>query len=321
MIDQEEGGVDSSLLEEELDDPDDLLVEPDPTALEVEPPLLGRPIQPDDSSIDTYFRSISRNTLLTAAEEKALAQQAQGGNLKARNTLAEKNLRLVISIARKYLGLGMALEDLIQEGNLGLFRAIEGFEPARGYRFSTYATWWVRQHITRSISCKVRPIRVPVHTHEAYHKIKQASRQLQQELGHDPTHEQIALHLGMPVKKVALTYAQMRDVLSLDMPSGTERDDGTLMDVMRDQDLSIEETVIDRQLRESLLMAMAILTEREQLIIRARYGFDDGIPQSLAAIGTKFGITRERVRQIEAKALKRLRGPLAKRSLDAYYAG
>lgn len=268
----------------------------------------------DMDSFKLYLKEIGRYDLLTSEGEVALAKQIQEGDVLARNKLAESNLRLVISYAKKYVGRGLSLHDLVQEGNLGLMKAVEKFDYTKGYRFSTYATWWIKQAITRAIADNGRTIRIPVHMVEQLNKIHRAERTLVQELGTEPTSEQVAKYLGMTVDHLTSIRQQTAEPVSLDMPVG-EEDDSTIQDFCTDDSKTPEDEITQMALRDQLEKSMSCLVPRERDILRMRFGLDDGVPKTLEQVGLEFGVTRERIRQLESKALKKLRNPKVSRKL------
>ena len=262
-----------------------------------------------DDPVRMYLKEIGKVDLLSAEEEYTLAQRMAEGDEYARNRLVEANLRLVVSIAKKYSGRGMLFLDLIQEGNIGLMKAVEKFDCTKGFKFSTYATWWIRQAITRALADQARTIRIPVHMVENINKVIRASRQLLQELGHEPQPEDIAERLEMEPDRVREILKIAQEPVSLETPIG-EEEDSHLGDFIQDEDApEPAEAVSSMLLREQLLEVLGTLTEREEKVLRLRFGFDDGRPRTLEEVGGIFGVTRERVRQIEAKALRKLRHP------------
>ncbi len=276
---------------------------------------------PLDDPIRLYLREIGRVDLLTAAEEVNLAKNVEAGSMAARDHLIRANLRLVISVAKKYYGRGMSLLDLIQEGNTGLMRAVEKFDYRRGYKFSTYATWWIRQAVTRSIADQARTIRVPVHMAEIINKVGRVSHRLVQENGEEPTPEEIALELGITAEKVELAMNAARHPVSLEAPLGPERD-GHLGDLLGDPAaLPPADAASHQMLKEAVDAALASLSDREHRILKLRFGLDDGHPRTLEVVGLEIGVTRERIRQIEAKALRKLRHPSRARTLKDYIDG
>jgi len=260
-----------------------------------------------NDSVRMYLSEIGRVDLLTADEEIDLANRIAKGDAAAKQKLAEANLRLVVSIAKKYIGRGLSFLDLIQEGNIGLFRAVEKFDPTRGFKFSTYATWWIRQAITRAIADQARTIRIPVHMVETINKLTHTQRRLLQEFGREPTVEELASELDMDVKKVRHIMKISQDIVSLEAPVGAE-EDSKLGDFIQDEDATSPSDATNRQLmKENIHSMLQYLTPREQKIIRMRFGLDDGIGHTLEEVGREFGVTRERIRQIEAKILQKLK--------------
>lgn len=276
---------------------------------------------PDGISIDDpvrmYLKEIGKVPLLSAEEEIVLAQRMQEGDQEAKKKLAEANLRLVVSIAKRYVGRGMLFLDLIQEGNLGLIKAVEKFDYTKGFKFSTYATWWIRQAITRAIADQARTIRIPVHMVETINKLMRVSRQLLQELGRDPQPEEIAKRMEMPVSKVREIMKISQEPVSLETPIGEE--DSHLGDFIPDEDIPVPaEAAAFTLLKEQLIEVLDTLTEREQKVLRLRFGLDDGRARTLEEVGKEFSVTRERIRQIEAKALRKLRHPSRSKKLKDY---
>ena len=305
----------------ESDTEDDIIldVEDEPTEEELENIEMA---VPDGVSIEDpvrmYLKEIGKVPLLTAEEEKDLAMKMEAGDMEAKKRLAEANLRLVVSIAKRYVGRGMLFLDLIQEGNLGLIKAVEKFDYRKGYKFSTYATWWIRQAITRGIADTAKTIRVPVHMVETINKTLRTSRMLLQELGREPTNEEIAKKMNMPVAKIDEILKTSRDPVSLDTPIG-EEEDSQLGDFIEDESLlSPVDSASFSMLKEELEEAMASLTERERNVIKLRFGLDDGKTRTLEEVGKEFNVTRERIRQIEAKALRKLRHPSRSRKLKDF---
>jgi len=265
-----------------------------------------------------YLKEIGRINLLSSDEEYEYAIQAEQGDEYAKRMLAESNLRLVVSIAKRYVGRGMLFLDLIQEGNIGLMKAVEKFDPAKGYKFSTYATWWIRQAITRAIADQARTIRIPVHMVETINKLARIQRQLTQELNREPTEEELAKKIGLSVEKVREVYKISQDPVSLETPIG-EEDDTHLGDFIRDErSMSPEEYATIEMLKEELSGVLLTLTEREEKVLRLRFGLDDGQCRTLEEVGQVFNVTRERIRQIEAKALRKLRHPSRSRKLKDF---
>jgi len=265
-----------------------------------------------------YLKEIGQIKLLTLEEEGELADRITSGDEEAKNILAEANLRLVVSIAKRYVGRGMLFLDLIQEGNIGLMKAVEKFDVTKGYKFSTYATWWIRQAITRAIADQARTIRVPVHMVETINKLARVQRQLTLELNREPSEEELAKKMGTSVEKVREIYKISQDPVSLETPIG-EEDDSHLGDFIKDErNLSPEEFATNEMLKDEISQVLETLTEREEKVIRLRFGLEDGKPRTLEEVGQMFGVTRERIRQIEAKALRKLRHPSRSRKLRDY---
>jgi len=260
-----------------------------------------------NDSVRMYLSEIGRVELLTGDEEIRLAKRIAKGDPVAKQKLAEANLRLVVSIAKKYIGRGLSFLDLIQEGNIGLFRAVEKFDPKRGFKFSTYATWWIRQAITRAIADQARTIRIPVHMVETINKLTHTQRRLLQELGREPTVDELASEMDMDTKKVRHILKISQDIVSLEAPVGAE-EDSKLGDFIEDDEAISPSEATNRQImKENIRYMLQYLTPREQKIIRMRFGLDDGIGHTLEEVGREFGVTRERIRQIEAKILQKLR--------------
>lgn len=268
--------------------------------------------------VKTYLREIGSIRLLSLEEELELAQKVSNGDERAKDKLTEANLRLVVSVAKRYLGRGMGLLDLIQEGNLGLIKAVEKFDYSKGFKFSTYATWWIRQAITRAIADQSRTIRIPVHMVETMNKVRKVSGQLLHNNGHEPTPEEVAEELEISTEKVREIMRASQDPLSLETPLG-EEDDNHLGDMIPDTDGSepVEETSL-KLLREHLLEVLQTLTPREQKVLKMRFGLCDGKPRTLEEVGLEFDVTRERIRQIESKALRKLRHPTRCKKLKDY---
>lgn len=277
---------------------------------------------PDSISIEDpvrmYLKEIGKVSLLSAEEEIELAKKMELGDQEAKKRLAEANLRLVVSIAKRYVGRGMLFLDLIQEGNLGLIKAVEKFDYRKGYKFSTYATWWIRQAITRAIADQARTIRIPVHMVETINKLIRVSRQLLQELGREPSPEEIAAEMNMPVERVREILKISQEPVSLETPIG-EEEDSHLGDFIQDDNVPVPaDAAAFTLLKEQLVEVLGTLTEREQKVLRLRFGLDDGRARTLEEVGKEFNVTRERIRQIEAKALRKLRHPSRSRKLKDY---
>ena len=305
---------------EELDDVDDSdIVLTDEDDVDMEKIDLS---VPDGISIEDpvrmYLKEIGKVPLLSADEEVELAKRMAEGDEDAKKRLAEANLRLVVSIAKRYVGRGMLFLDLIQEGNLGLIKAVEKFDYHKGFKFRTYATWWIRQAITRAIADQARTIRIPVHMVETINKLIRVSRQLLQELGREPTPEEIAAELDMPVERVREILKISQEPVSLETPIG-EEEDSHLGDFIQDDNVPVPaEAAAQTLLKEQLDEVLDTLTEREQKVLRLRFGMDDGRARTLEEVGKEFDVTRERIRQIEAKALRKLRHPSRSRKLRDY---
>lgn len=272
-----------------------------------------------DDSVRLYLREIGKIPLLTAEEELALAKKVVSGSKKAKDDMAEANMRLVVSIAKRYVGRGLDLLDLIQEGNTGLLRAVEKFDPDRGFKFSTYATWWIRQAITRAIADQARTIRIPVHMVETINKLLRTQRRLTQELNREPTNEEIAVAMEMDVDKVEHIMKIKQDISSLDASVRDDEEDSVLGDFIEDEDTKTPtESASEQLLKAQIKQILGTLTEREQKILRLRFGLDDGKSHTLEEVGQEFSVTRERIRQIEAKALAKLRKNKETRRLHEY---
>ena len=299
---------------------DDILLEvDDDDEIEVEKIDLS---VPDGVSIEDpvrmYLKEIGKVPLLSAEEEIELAKRMELGDQEAKKRLAEANLRLVVSIAKRYVGRGMLFLDLIQEGNLGLIKAVEKFDYRKGYKFSTYATWWTRQAITRAIADQARTIRIPVHMVETINKLIRVSRQLLQELGREPTPEEIAAEMNMPVERVREILKISQEPVSLETPIG-EEEDSHLGDFIQDDNVPVPaDAAAFTLLKEQLEEVLGTLTEREQKVLTLRFGLEDGRARTLEEVGREFNVTRERIRQIEAKALRKLRHPSRSRKLKDY---
>ena len=265
-----------------------------------------------------YLKEIGQIKLLTMEEELELADRILAGDEEAKNILAEANLRLVVSIAKRYVGRGMLFLDLIQEGNIGLMKAVEKFDVSKGYKFSTYATWWIRQAITRAIADQARTIRVPVHMVETINKLARIQRQLTLELNREPSEEELAKKMNVSVEKIRDIYKISQEPVSLETPIG-EEDDSHLGDFIKDErNMSPEEYATHEMLKDEISDVLLTLTEREEKVIRLRFGLEDGKSRTLEEVGQMFGVTRERIRQIEAKALRKLRHPSRSRKLKDY---
>ena len=300
------------------DDDDDILISEE-DEIEVEKIDLS---VPDGVSIEDpvrmYLKEIGKVPLLSADEEIELAKRMELGDQEAKKRLAEANLRLVVSIAKRYVGRGMLFLDLIQEGNLGLIKAVEKFDYRKGYKFSTYATWWIRQAITRAIADQARTIRIPVHMVETINKLIRVSRQLLQELAREPTPEEIAEEMTMPVERVREILKISQEPVSLETPIG-EEEDSHLGDFIQDDNVPVPaDAAAFTLLREQLQEVLGTLTEREQKVLTLRFGLEDGRARTLEEVGKEFNVTRERIRQIEAKALRKLRHPSRSRKLKDY---
>ena len=300
------------------DDDDDILIDEEE---EVEVENIDLSV-PDGISIEDpvrmYLKEIGKVPLLSAEEEIELAKRMELGDQEAKKQLAEANLRLVVSIAQRYVGRGMLFLDLIQEGNLGLIKAVEKFDYRKGYKFSTYATWWIRQAITRAIADQARTIRIPVHMVETINKLIRVSRQLLQELGREPSPEEIAEEMNMPVDRVREILKISQEPVSLETPIG-EEEDSHLGDFIQDDNVPVPaDAAAFTLLKEQLVEVLGTLTEREQKVLRLRFGLDDGRARTLEEVGKEFNVTRERIRQIEAKALRKLRHPSRSRKLKDY---
>ena len=271
-----------------------------------------------EDPVRMYLKEIGKVSLLSADEEIELAKRMEKGDEAAKKRLAEANLRLVVSIAKRYVGRGMLFLDLIQEGNLGLIKAVEKFDYRKGYKFSTYATWWIRQAITRAIADQARTIRIPVHMVETINKLIRVSRQLLQELGREPSPEEIAAEMNMPVERVREILKISQEPVSLETPIG-EEEDSHLGDFIQDDNVPVPaDAAAFTLLKEQLEEVLGTLTEREQKVLTLRFGLEDGRARTLEEVGKEFNVTRERIRQIEAKALRKLRHPSRSRKLKDY---
>lgn len=316
----EANNIDVLRISDDVDDiPDEEIVLAEEDEVDVEKIDLS---VPDGISIEDpvrmYLKEIGKVPLLSAEEEIDLAQRMEDGDEEAKKKLAEANLRLVVSIAKRYVGRGMLFLDLIQEGNLGLIKAVEKFDYHKGYKFSTYATWWIRQAITRAIADQARTIRIPVHMVETINKLIRVSRQLLQELGREPLPEEIAKEMDMPVERVREILKISQEPVSLETPIG-EEEDSHLGDFIQDDNVPVPaEAAAATLLKEQLDEVLGTLTEREQKVLRLRFGMNDGRARTLEEVGKEFDVTRERIRQIEAKALRKLRHPSRSRKLRDY---
>ncbi len=313
------GDVDDDVVD--VDDVELLLSEEEDVDVDVDVEKIDLSV-PDGISIEDpvrmYLKEIGKVPLLSADEEVELARRMSEGDEEAKKRLAEANLRLVVSIAKRYVGRGMLFLDLIQEGNLGLIKAVEKFDYQKGFKFSTYATWWIRQAITRAIADQARTIRIPVHMVETINKLIRVSRQLLQELGREPSPEEIAEHLDMPVERVREILKISQEPVSLETPIG-EEEDSHLGDFIQDDNVPVPaEAAAQTLLKEQLDEVLDTLTEREQKVLRLRFGMNDGRARTLEEVGKEFDVTRERIRQIEAKALRKLRHPSRSRKLKDY---
>ena len=314
-IEKEVGGIDMGDMEDLSDEEVDKMV----CEMEKKDEKLQKKFVADDKSLDlsdiyedsirVYLREIGRVDLLNGEEEIMLAKRIRQGDPIAKRQLTEANLRLVVSIAKKYVGRGLALLDLIQEGNIGLARAVEKFDYRKGFKFSTYATWWIRQAITRAIADQARTIRIPVHMVETINKFTHTQRRLAQELGREPTLEELSSELDLDIKKIRYIKKISQDIVSLEAPVGSDGDTSSkLSDFIEDDDgVSPVQLTTHKLLKEDIDTALEMINPREQKIIRMRFGLNDGMPRTLEEVGQEFGVTRERIRQIEAKALQKLR--------------
>lgn len=299
------------------EDDEDILLDDEDEDLEAIDLSVPEGISIEDP-VRMYLKEIGKVPLLSADEEIELAKKMEYGDEEAKKRLSEANLRLVVSIAKRYVGRGMLFLDLIQEGNLGLIKAVEKFDYTKGYKFSTYATWWIRQAITRAIADQARTIRIPVHMVETINKLIRVQRQLLQELGREPSPEEIAKQMNMPVERVREIQKISQEPVSLETPIG-EEEDSHLGDFIQDDNVPVPaEAAAFTLLKEQLLDVLETLTEREQKVLRLRYGLDDGRARTLEEVGKEFNVTRERIRQIEAKALRKLRHPSRSRKLKDY---
>ena len=317
----EENSVDVLTITDEDEEPDDILLSAEDEDADVDVEHIDLSV-PDGVSIEDpvrmYLKEIGKVPLLSAEEEIELAKRMEEGDEEAKKKLAEANLRLVVSIAKRYVGRGMLFLDLIQEGNLGLIKAVEKFDYRKGYKFSTYATWWIRQAITRAIADQARTIRIPVHMVETINKLIRVSRQLLQEYGREPTPEEIAEEMDIPVERVREILKISQEPVSLETPIG-EEEDSHLGDFIQDENVPVPaEAAAFTLLKEQLNDVLGTLTEREQKVLKLRFGLEDGRSRTLEEVGKEFQVTRERIRQIEAKALRKLRHPSRSRKLRDY---
>ncbi|MDR1032487.1 MAG: RNA polymerase sigma factor RpoD [Candidatus Nomurabacteria bacterium] len=294
---------------EDIEDPEltDISEEEEEEEIEIDPSTLD---DTTDDSVRLYLREIGKIPLLTLEEERALAQKVVQGDKRAKDKMVEANMRLVVSIAKRYSGRGLDFLDLIQEGNTGLLRAVEKFDPDKGFKFSTYATWWIRQAITRAIADQARTIRIPVHMVETINKLLRTQRRLTQELNREPTLEELSKELEMEIDKIEYVMKIKQDITSLDAGVGRDGDDddSVLGDFVEDEErVTPEESASNQLLKEQIRAILSTLSEREQKIIKMRFGLDGGKSHTLEEVGQEFAVTRERIRQIEAKALGKLR--------------
>ena len=313
----EQNGIIAILPDTDADEDIILDVDDEPTEEELENIEFSVPVSIEDP-VRMYLKEIGKVPLLSADEEVELAKKMETGDLDARKRLAEANLRLVVSIAKRYVGRGMLFLDLIQEGNLGLIKAVEKFDYRKGYKFSTYATWWIRQAITRAIADQARTIRIPVHMVETINKLIRVQRQLLQELGREPYPEEIAKEMNLPVDRVREIQKISQEPVSLETPIG-EEEDSHLGDFIQDDNVPVPaEAAAFTLLKEQLSEVLGTLTDRERKVLELRFGLDDGRARTLEEVGKEFNVTRERIRQIEAKALRKLRHPSRSRKLKDY---
>ena len=313
---EEENEADEEFLLPEFEETGGLTLE-DPEGAEPEEQSSGEVGGADQDTVRQYLREIGSIPLLTPEQERELAKAYQEGDGEAGRRLAEANLRLVVNIAKRYAGHGISFLDIIQEGNLGLMKSIEKFNYEKGYKLSTYATWWIRQAISRAIADQSRTIRIPVHMVETINRIVRTSRKMTMELGREPSSEEIAKRLDMEESKVVEALRVAMEPVSLESPVG-EEEDSHLMDFIEDKQMMPADAATLQILREEMAQAMSVLTEREQKVLRMRFGFDDGNPRTLEEVGREFQVTRERIRQIEGKALRKLRHPSRSKKLRDY---
>lgn len=313
---EEENEADEEFLLPEFEETGGVTVE-DPEGAEPDEQSSGEVGGADQDTVRQYLREIGSIPLLTPEQERELAKAYQEGDEEAGRRLAEANLRLVVNIAKRYAGHGISFLDIIQEGNLGLMKSIEKFNYEKGYKLSTYATWWIRQAISRAIADQSRTIRIPVHMVETINRIVRTSRKMTMELGREPSSEEIAKRLDMEESKVVEALRVAMEPVSLESPVG-EEEDSHLMDFIEDKQMMPADAATLQILREEMAQAMSVLTEREQKVLRMRFGFDDGNPRTLEEVGREFQVTRERIRQIEGKALRKLRHPSRSKKLRDY---
>ena len=278
----------------------------------------GEDVNVVDDSVKMYLKEIGKIELLNAEQERDIAQRMADGDEEAKEMLINSNLRLVVSIAKKYMNRGLSLLDLIQEGNIGLIKAVDKFDYTKGFKFSTYATWWIRQAITRAIADQARTIRIPVHMVETINKLTRVQRQLVQDLGREPTTEELAKEMSMEPTKIREIQKISQDPISIDKPVGEEEDSHLVDFISNDELAAPEEEVARILLKEDLIKALNSLTERERKVIELRFGLKDGIPMTLEQVGKKLGVTRERIRQIEAKAIRKLSRASSSKKLEGY---
>ena len=278
----------------------------------------GEDVNVVDDSVKMYLKEIGKIELLNADQERDIAQRMADGDEEAKEMLINSNLRLVVSIAKKYMNRGLSLLDLIQEGNIGLIKAVDKFDYTKGFKFSTYATWWIRHAITRAIADQARTIRIPVHMVETINKLTRVQRQLVQDLGREPTTEELAKEMGMEPAKIREIQKISQDPISIDKPVGEEEDSHLVDFISNDELAAPEEEVARILLKEDLIKALNSLTERERKVIELRFGLKDGIPMTLEQVGKKLGVTRERIRQIEAKAIRKLSRASSSKKLEGY---
>ena len=313
---EEENEADEEFLLPEFEETGGVTVE-DQEGAEPDEQSSGEVGGADQDTVRQYLREIGSIPLLTPEQERELAKAYQEGDEEAGRRLAEANLRLVVNIAKRYAGHGISFLDIIQEGNLGLMKSIEKFNYEKGYKLSTYATWWIRQAISRAIADQSRTIRIPVHMVETINRIVRTSRKMTMELGREPSSEEIAKRLDMEESKVVEALRVAMEPVSLESPVG-EEEDSHLMDFIEDKQMMPADAATLQILREEMAQAMSVLTEREQKVLRMRFGFDDGNPRTLEEVGREFQVTRERIRQIEGKALRKLRHPSRSKKLRDY---